>query len=1423
MGLKKPSWLCWVFVGLCMKAAYCDGTELDCGITSECDAGEISYTGLQDGNHTFEVCANGSLGCANYSWTVDTVPPTAYVTAATPFTSAPYVTVSILFSKPCAGGGGFRCASVDACNLRVNGSGQVSPSTLNILQPNLKYSLSVHSFSSAQYGRLVLVMDKNFCTDAAGNKFIRTANSSFLLHFDRRSVSVNLTTRVPERQFQLNSETRTVQATSNYENLKVYLYFTGSFVNSSTEILNSVHTSQGSLVPLGGDTLQNRRFGFQVENVTSMAIVTVSFDSNSVVSRQGTPVSPVAPVTFLYDAERPAVRLITTSENRTRHKTILVFIYFMKPVFGFNSSHISLAGGRIQRFEESKGIYTVEIEADDELSINIPENITEDVAGNKNLASNFLLVKHYDVPVISSVLSSSATAAFVATASVAGLLTVSTSSLLAVGDLSRRSSPLVTDPARNLFRIASHIQIFALSRQLAVPLPVEYSEFARGLQWSIPSLSLPWATGHIDPSKMNPYSNGSKVNDSGIIETLQPQRENMDMVGSVYRSPLSPKEYISNFKSQNIKREPESRWDPNYSNGWRDFKGSMFWLAIIGGSLVLLHVLLRARLNFTQRRPANEKNYGALVFPRFEIFLINLALPCVCDVSAALVRGVSSSGAIVGILLLGVVAFLQLSLLLFLSIGVTFGKLLEYKEVHQEGQKFQWYQGIASATLGPGERGQWTWKEQSDSVYLTMLGPLFEDLRGPLKYTRSQVSGQTPQKRSNRIIDMDKRPINAVIEPLTEDLRGAPNYMRSQVSGETPQKRSDGTIDLDKLPINAVIEPLTQDLRGVPNYMRSQVSGETPQKRSDGTIDLDKLPINAVIEPLTQDPRGGPNYMRSQVSGETSQNRSDGTMDLDKFPINPMIEALTQDLKGPPNYMRSQVSGETPQKRSDRTIDLDKLPRNAVIEPLMQDLRGPTNYMRSQASGETPQNCSDGTMDLDKLPINAVIEPLTQDLRGAPNYMRSQVLGETPQNRSDGTMDLDKLPINPVIEALTQDLRGPLNYMHSQVSGQTPQKRGDRTIDLDKLPRNAVKEPLMQDLRGAPNYLRSQVSGETPQKRSDGTIDLDNETEDAEAPFIQKLFGILRVFYTSLESIRRVQPFIQKLFGILRVYYTSLESIRRVSLGIVVGAKKMGNTYSRTPTIILLCITSFQLFLMVLNKPFVKKRVQLVEIVSVSSELGILATCLVLLEKESSAGDQKKIGIFMLFLFSLMFLAQMINELYSLYRQTKQLDPAKGSFLFGLKAASMGFLLFFTPENLMNLDSSFPMNNRRDGEAGDVASSGDRNRSSGSRSGDRNRSSGSRSGGRNRSSGSRSSGSMDIPRQKQPSKIAMASLSEEGTGDQNDPSTSRVAPSEFYGGKRIGSSSLTSSTDFQSKPEGLHKDLEAISDPSDQDMTIAEM
>lgn len=48
------------------------------------------------------------------------------------------------------------------------------------------------------------------------------------------------------------------------------------------------------------------------------------------------------------------------------------------------------------RFHEiSRSKYIVEIQADDDVvSVNVPQNVTRDVAGNKNLASNVLQVRH---------------------------------------------------------------------------------------------------------------------------------------------------------------------------------------------------------------------------------------------------------------------------------------------------------------------------------------------------------------------------------------------------------------------------------------------------------------------------------------------------------------------------------------------------------------------------------------------------------------------------------------------------------------------------------------------------------------------------------------------------------------------------------------------------------------------------------------------------------------------------------------------------------------------------------------------------------------------------------------------------------------------------------------------------------------------
>lgn len=89
--------------------------------------------------------------------------------------------------------------------------------------------------------------------------------SPALLNFtDRRSAFVNLRSHVPEKLLPLSSETRTVQATNTTEYLKVFLYFSQPILNSSADILKSLNTSQGTLVPIEGKSKWNRRFGFTV-------------------------------------------------------------------------------------------------------------------------------------------------------------------------------------------------------------------------------------------------------------------------------------------------------------------------------------------------------------------------------------------------------------------------------------------------------------------------------------------------------------------------------------------------------------------------------------------------------------------------------------------------------------------------------------------------------------------------------------------------------------------------------------------------------------------------------------------------------------------------------------------------------------------------------------------------------------------------------------------------------------------------------------------------------------------------------------------------------------------------------------------------------------------------------------------------------
>jgi len=326
-----------------------------------------------------------------YLHRADTVPPTASVSAGSAFTSAPSVSALVSFTEPCPGGGGFVCNDT-YCNLIVYGPGRVEPSTLRELRPGgLLYSVAVAFSPDAQYGRIILLMDKGFCTDAAGHPFTRTADSTFTLHFDRRDDSMNITTTVPEKMLEIQGVTRLVQATNDENDLRIYLSFAQPVLNSSEEILSVLKATDAVLTPTDRSTLGNRRFGYVVNKISDTAIVTLACDTSSIISRQGTPVNSAEPFTFLYDTQRPSVK-IGTSTWRTSSRNILVLIKFAEPVFNFSSSAVQVSGGNVLSFHEaSKSIYTLQIQAVDRLvSVQIAESAAQDVAGNPSLASDRL-------------------------------------------------------------------------------------------------------------------------------------------------------------------------------------------------------------------------------------------------------------------------------------------------------------------------------------------------------------------------------------------------------------------------------------------------------------------------------------------------------------------------------------------------------------------------------------------------------------------------------------------------------------------------------------------------------------------------------------------------------------------------------------------------------------------------------------------------------------------------------------------------------------------------------------------------------------------------------------------------------------------------------------------------------------------------
>ncbi|KAG0614713.1 hypothetical protein M758_6G198100 [Ceratodon purpureus] len=806
--------------------------QLDQNVLQPCSGGTYSAFNLSDTSHILTVNAyspNGTLVLAPsmYSWTVDTKPPTATLSTNSLFTSAINITVNVTFSEECSGGRTFQCTNT-ACDLIVRGPALAYPSTLVIISPGIAYSLQVGLSTLESTGKVTLTTPRDrICADAAGNNYQRSPNSTIVVRFSRIQPTLNLWTPITNSQVVIGDQARTVQATKTTGDVPIYLDFSEPIRGTGAELQTLLTISHGLLFPLARKSRGNSRFAFSLRlNNTGTVAVTVTLPGNSSASRYGVRVLETARVSFLHDVDRPQVLLSSTARAHTRNQLLPVLIQFTKPVFTFNNSGVTLTGGVVRSFREiTKTTYALVVYALDSsiVGISVTENRTVDIAGNPNVASSMLQIKHYSsTPAISIALYSFITAGILGTAFFSGALAISSANLAAAGAIfGRPGSCIGADASKNLLGMAGHMQVLALTSFLAVSLPIEYYETANGLQWLIPHVSTPWqknedvnytttfaanvqtnltlsvrrsmmtSASHVpsgvgelrlqalfsacrmmrqwptqydnmncslySESLATTYWSGTYMEDFlprnqvSYLSRTQDRRR-LGANGTEFGPAMTAEEYTTYFLNQgaSLSRLQKDLLERKYT-GWSDFWRNIFWILVVCGSLILLHILLLLFLRWRTKTPL----HGALSIPRFELFLLILVLPAICQASAFVIRGGTKAGIAVGVLLLIIPVVLLLMTVLLLVFGIFLGKRVQYKELRPHPQEDGKPRPPPtrmplSLITGAGYPGRWARKESTSLAFIPRYGILFEDRKGPPRLVTMINDSSSSQKSSTR-------------------------------------------------------------------------------------------------------------------------------------------------------------------------------------------------------------------------------------------------------------------------------------------------------------------------------------------------------------------------------------------------------------------------------------------------------------------------------------------------------------------------------------------------------------------------------------------------------------------------------------------------------------------------------------------------
>ncbi|XP_017975918.1 PREDICTED: uncharacterized protein LOC18601011 isoform X1 [Theobroma cacao] len=149
----------------------------------------------------------------------------------------------------------------------------------------------------------------------------------------------------------------------------------------------------------------------------------------------------------------------------------------------------------------------------------------------------------------------------------------------------------------------------------------------------------------------------------------------------------------------------------------------------------------------------------------------------------------------------------------------------------------------------------------------------------------------------------------------------------------------------------------------------------------------------------------------------------------------------------------------------------------------------------------------------------------------------------------------------------------------------------------------------------------------------------------------------------------------KRFLGCARSSYIIVDLLRRVCLGVISGSY---SSHRSSQSVCALTITLLQFLCLFTLKPHIRRGVYIVESISLLSEAGVFGLSISM--NKSNSVREKTLGLLMLALLFLSFVAQLVNEWYALIKCLLSISqPHKNSFKLGLKFAAKGLLLPFLP------------------------------------------------------------------------------------------------------------------------------------------------